>query len=225
MPESPAKRRARRRLLSWIPISIVALLCVGFVVAAIQMQNSWWTDDDRPASEDQQASDGTSMLTGAGLDYLTREGVLRVRVGSDSLPAEELGLDANTSQSFEPITPIQAVVVADDGAFHVDLVRSFTVTTSNGRVESVQLVREANGDWLAVFAHLQRVAEHWGWSEADLALLQDDLTAAAHEGDGQQYSGRLAPVPHNGALASAEVAVDVPAAEVTLTFTVSEDDS
>jgi hypothetical protein len=216
-----AKARARRRLLSWIPISIVALICVGFVVATVLMQNSWWTDGDRPPSADQQAPDGMSVFTDAGMDYLTRQGVVRLRVGSESLPAAELGLEANGTQTFEPLTPIQAVVLADEGSFHVDLVRSFSIATSGGRVESVQLVREANGDWLSVFPHLQRLAQFWGWTDADLAQLEDDLTAAARAGNGKRYSARLAAIEHNGALASADVEVDLPASEVTVTFLIS----
>ncbi|MDW4572458.1 hypothetical protein R8Z57_06645 [Microbacterium sp. M3] len=216
------QRRSRRRLLSWIPISIVALICVGFVVAALLMQNSWWIDDDRPASADQQASDGMSMLTDPGVDYLTRKGILRVRVGEDALPAAELGLEADGSRTFEPLTPVQAVVIADDGAFYVDLVRSFTVTTAGGRVESVALVRETNGDWLSMLPVLQDAAESWGWTDEDLARLEEDLTSAAHEGDGKQYSAQLGPVEHNGALSSATVDVDLDSSEVTVSFVVAD---
>jgi hypothetical protein len=222
VPEPVAKRRARRRLLSWIPISIVAVLCAGFVVGALVMQNSWWLDDDRPASTDQQASDGMSMLTDAGADYLTRRGILRVKVGEKSLPAAELGLEADGERRFDLITPVQAVVLADDGTFYVDLVRSFTVTTSKGRVESVRLERDTNGDWLSALPSLQGMAESWGWTDADFARLQDDLTAASHEGDGKRYSAELGPVEHNDALSSAEVAVDLDASQVTVAFIVSE---
>jgi hypothetical protein len=217
-----ARRRARRRLLSWIPISIVALICLGFVVASVVMESSWWIDEDRPASADQEASDGMSVFTEAGVDYLTREGTLRMRVGSGSLPSSELGLEANGSQSFEPIVPIEAVVIAPDGSFHVDLVRSFTITTSNGEVESVQLVREANGDWLTVFPDLERVAKFWGWTDADLEQLQRDLTAASHDGNGKQYSAQLPAVEHNGALVSAQVDVDLPESGATVTFAISQ---
>ena len=217
-----ANRRVRRRLLSWIPISIVALICLGFVVASVLMQTSWWIDEARPASADQEASDGMSTFTEAGVDYLTRQGTLRMRVGSGSLPTSELGLEANESRSFEPIVPIEAVVIAPDGSFHVDLVRSFTVTTSNGEVESVKLVREANGDWLSVFPNLERMAQYWGWTDADLEQLQRDLTAASHDGNGRQYSAELPAVEHNGALVSAQVDIDLPRADVTAAFLISQ---
>ncbi|WP_374977952.1 hypothetical protein ACEYYH_09610 [Microbacterium trichothecenolyticum] len=68
-----------------------------------------------------------SVFTESGVDYLTREGTLRMRVGSGSLPSSELGLDANGARSFEPIVPIEAVAIAPDGSFHIDLVRSSAV--------------------------------------------------------------------------------------------------
>ncbi|WP_124292805.1 hypothetical protein [Microbacterium sp. ABRD28] len=221
MPEPMTRTGAKRRLLSWVPISIVALICLGFVVAVVSMENSWWVDEDRPATADQEASDGMSVFTEAGVDYLTREGRLLMRVGSGSLPSSELGLQANETQSFEPIVPIEAVIVAPDGSFYVDLLRSFTITTSRGEVESVQLVREANGAWLTVFPNLQRTARFWGWTDSDLEQLQRDLTAASHEGNGNQYSAELPAVEHNGALVSAHVDVDLSQSEITATFLIS----
>lgn len=221
MTRSPAQRRARRRLLGWLPITFVALICVGVVIAAVLMQNSWWTDSRRPAAADQQAADGTSMFGGPGIDYLTRQGVLRIRIGEDSLPARTVGLEERGRQTFRPITPIEAVVVAPDGAFYLDLVRSFTVVTDGDRVESVELVREADGAWQSVFPQLRDVAPSWGWTDADLERLQDDLTVASAAEGGGVYSARTAPVAHKGAEVSAEVSVDVPNADVTATFVIS----
>lgn len=204
-----------------MPISIVALICIGFVVAANVMQNSWWNDRDRPPSADQQASDGMSLFTGAGVDYFTREGIMRVRVGSDAPTATELGLPADGEASFEPLTPVQVIVLAPDGAFHIDLVRSFTVTTEHDHVESVELEPEANGSWLAVLPHLERMSTSWGWTSESLDQLQTDLTAASHSADAEDYSAQLTPVEHKGALVSAEVGVSVQNAGVIATVSVA----
>ncbi|NYF18303.1 hypothetical protein HDC37_003159 [Microbacterium sp. AK009] len=144
-----------------------------------------------------------------------------VRIGENSLPASQLGLEADGRQSFEPRTPVEAVVLGPDGSFNVDLVRSFTLVASGNRVTSVEIVREANGAWLTVLPNLERVASFWGWSDSDLDRLQDDLTAAA-PATGDVYSARLASIEHNGALVTAEILVDVPASEVTATFIVSQ---
>lgn len=221
MSPSVQQRRSRRRLLGWIPTAIAAAICVGVVVAAILMQNSWWTDPERPATADQQAPDGMSMLGDPGVDYLTRQGALRIRIGPDSLTATELGLEPDGSQAFEPITPVQAIVVAPAGSFHLDVTRSFTVVVSDDEVQSVQLVPESDGTWRTALSHLQRIAPYWGWTEAEIDQLEDDLTIASRAGDGQAYSAEITPAEHKGALASAEVAVDVASSQVTITFIVS----
>jgi hypothetical protein len=221
MSPSMQQRRSRRRVLGWIPTAIGAVICVGVVVAAILMQNSWWNDPERPPAADQRAPDGMSMLGGPGIDYLTRQGALRVRVGPDALAATELGLEANGSQTFEPLTPVQAIVLAPEGSFHVDVIRSFTVVASEDRVQSVQLVPETDGSWLTALAHVQRMAPYWGWTEAEISGLEADLTLASQAGDGRAYSAEIPPVEHKGAMASAEVSVDVSSSEVTTTFIVS----
>lgn len=208
-------------MLSWVPISIVALLCVGFVVAAVAMQNSWWIDTERPASADQEASDGMSIFSGAGVDYIGREGLMKIRVTEDALSAAELGLPAEGTETFEPIVPVTALVLGGDGVFSLDLVRSFAITTSGGRVESIELSRVSNGAWLSVFPHLASVAEGWGFTDADVAALQEDLTAASRENGGDRYSAAIDPVLHNGAMSSAEITVDIQSSQVTVTFEVS----
>lgn len=221
MSPSVQQRRSRRRLLGWIPTALAAVICVGVVVAAILMQNSWWNDPERPPAADQRAPDGMSMLGGPGIDYLTRQGALRVRVGPDALAATELGLEANGSQTFEPLTPVQAIVLAPDGSFHVDVIRSFTVVASEDQVQSVQLVPESDGSWLTALSQVQQLAPYWGWTEAEISRLEADLTLAAQAGDGRAYSAEIPPVEHKGAMASAEVSVDVSSSEVTTTFIVS----
>ncbi len=221
MSPSVQKRRSRRRLLGWIPTAIAAAICVGVVVSAILMQNSWWTDPERPATADQQAPDGMSMLGDPGIDYLTRQGALRIRIGPDSLTATELGLEPDGPETFEPITPVQAIVVAPAGSFHVDVTRSFTVVAADDVVQSVHLVLESDGTWRTALSHLQRIASYWGWTDAEIDQLEHDLTVASRAGDGQAYSAEITPAEHKGALSSAEVAVDVTSSQVTTTFVVS----
>jgi len=211
----PTKRRA---LLSWLPISIVALMCVAVVVAVIALQNSWWNDADARPSEDQQAVDGMSLFSPAGMDYLTRDGVMRVKVRADSLSATDLGLEPDASQVFEPISPSKAVVLGADGAFTLDLVKSFTITTVDDRVESVSLVQDGPGTWLEIYPQLEKIAAAWGWSDEQLDQLQTDLTTASRTANGATYSAALPEVQHKGALSSAEVTIDQDHGTVGLTF-------
>lgn len=221
MPSPSEQRiRARRRALrSWIPISIVTLLCVGFVVGVIAVQNSWWTAEHPRPAADQAAADGMSVFSGPGVDFLTREGVMRVKVRADSLSADELGLKQRGTQSIEPIVPVRAVVLGADGAFTVDLVQSFTITTTNDRVEAVELVQDGRGMWLAIYPQLERMAPSWGWTAEQLEQLQTDLTTASRNTSAPTYSARLPEVLHKGALVSAEVTIDFDGGDVGLAFT------
>ncbi len=213
----PTKRRV---LLSWLPISIVALLCIGVVVGVIAVQNSWWTDTSSP-SENQQAPDGMSMFGAPGVDFFTRDGTVRVKVDADSLPATELGLDPDAEQVFEPIVPISAVILGADGAFTLDLVKTITVTTSDDRVQSVELVQDGQGMWLSIYPQLQRIAPSWGWTAEQLDQLQTDLTAASRESKSATYSAALPQVEHKGALTSAEITIDPDGGNVGLAFTIA----
>lgn len=220
---SEERRRSKRRrvVLSWIPISIVALICVGVVVGAVAVQNSWWTQADPRPSTDQQASDGMSLFEPPGIDFLTHEGVVRVKVRADSLPASQLGLDVDGTETVEPRVPISAVVLTADGAFNVELVKSFTITTSDNQVTSVELVQDGQGMWLTIYPQLQRIAPSWGWTAQQLEQLRIDLTTASRDTTGPTYSATLPAVEHKGALASAEVTIDTDSGNVGLAFTVA----
>lgn len=183
--------------LSWMPISIVALLCIAVVVGVVAVQNSWWTDTSAP-SDDQQAPDGMSMFGDPGVDFFTRDGTVRVKVRADSLPATELGLEPDAAAVFESIVPISAVILGADGAFTLDLVKTITVTTAGNLVESVDLVQDGRGSWLSIYPQLQRIAPSWGWTAEQLDQLQADLTAASRESASSRYSATLPHVEHKG---------------------------
>lgn len=222
MPSLSEQRVGTRRqaMRSWIPISIVALLCVAFVVGVFAVQNSWWTAEDPQPTADQAASDGMSVFSGPGVDFLAREGVVRVKVRTDALPAAELGLEPEAARTIEPIVPVRAVVLGADGAFTVDLVKSFTLTTANDRVDAVELVQDGRGRWTAIYPQLERIAPAWGWTEEQLEQLQTDLATASRNSSAPTYSARLPEVVHKGALVSAEVTIDVDGGDVGLAFTI-----
>lgn len=212
-----AEKRRRKALLSWVPITIVALVCAGFVVGAIAMQNSWWTQDDPTASDDQQMSDGTSRFDRAGVDFFTRQGTMRVKLREDAAPASALGLDADGRQDFAPITPVTAVIVAPDGAFAYELVDSFSLETEGDRVTEVRLLLDGAKTWAGVTSQLQAMAAEWGWTTAQLDQLTQDI------GDKMRAGGEtVVPLPSvtvKGATVSAEVAVDT---DVSLTLVITD---
>ena len=183
-------------------------------------QNSWWIDPSSP-SEDQQAPDGMSLFGGPGVDFFTRDGTVRVKVRDDSLSATELGLEPDDVKVFEPIVPVGAVVLAADGAFTLDLVKTITVTTSDDRVESVKLVQDGPGMWLSIYPQLKRTAPAWGWTPEQLDQLQTDLATASQQSSSNIYSAALPQVEHKGALVTAEVTIDPNGGTVGLAFTIA----
>lgn len=220
---SVARPVKRRWWLSWLPTSIVASLCVAVVIGVIAMQNSWWTDPNPVGSADQVAADGTSLFGDAGADFFTRQGIVRLKVNTSGLPASELGLDPDAVQTFEPPVPIKAVVLGEDGAFYLDPVRSFSITTVDNEVQSVTIEREGDGRWQSVLAELESMQTSWGWTSEDLKTLSNDLAAAAASSP-DKYTATVGPVEAKGSLVSAEVSVDGTDSRVDVAFTISATD-
>ena len=100
----------RRSLLTWLPAAILVVVIGLVVLTTFAVQESWWAEESPAASADQKASDGSSMLTDAGFDYVNVEGIVRVRIGDGSLPADELGMGADDEKSAEFRRPVRAVI-------------------------------------------------------------------------------------------------------------------
>jgi hypothetical protein len=219
--DATRRRHTRRRLLSWIPISVVALICAGFIVGANTMQDSWWTDPEPTAAADQRSPSGMSVFTGTGVDYLSREGFVRIELRDGAEPATALGLDADGTRTITPIVPVDALVLAEDGVLHLDLVREIVIETTDDAVSAVRVRTDNDGAWTGAYAEVANVASDWGYTDADLATMRDALTDRAQAADGNAYAATLDARTHLGATVSAEIAVDQRAASVTATFTIS----
>lgn len=199
--------RARRRLLSWLPTTLVALVCIGFVVAAIAMQNSWWSRPTGTPAADQQASDGASRFDQAGIDYFTRDGSVRVKLRDDAESATALGLSADGAKTIEPLVPLSVVVLGADGPVVVKSATSFTVTTAGDRIVRLDVTPDLLPSWQSVESDIDANAARWGWSSADLQQLTDDLAAASQASDGGSYGARLPAIDHEGVRIDAEVTI------------------
>jgi hypothetical protein len=172
----------RRRLLSWVPSVVLLLLIAGFAVAAIGVNNSWWVEANPTASADQTASNGSSVFTRAGVDFLKRSGEVLIRMDGEALPAEELGLDADGSRtvtSFE--RPLLVRVIGTDGALAVDRADELVLTTERGALMSVDVERPVPEGFLQAHAMLSDVADLYGWSTEEVASVPDRFGDARRE--------------------------------------------
>ena len=213
--------RRDRFVRHWLaPLALVVVAGLVATVLAV-FANSWWVDRDRPPSSDQRASDGSSLFTGPGVDYVSATGILLVRVGDESLPAAELGLDDDGERTVDPEIPLQVRILGDDGAFVLESADLVRVTTEDGRVARVETEPWGAANFRELIALLESRAENVGWTADDLAWLQDDLTTAQREGDGEVYSAELTGRSDIGATVSARITVDLPAARTVLTIVVT----
>ena len=212
--------RRQRRALSWVPITVVAIICVAVAWGALSIQNSWWTDPAQTPSTDQVTDDGMSTFTRAGVDYLTRQGVVRIDLRETAEPAASLGLPASGSQQVEPLVPVRAILLGDDGVASVELVEALTLTTDADSVTTVELRPVAPTSWTAAVGQLREDAETWGWREEDFSRLEEELTAASGASDGE-YAAALPPVTANGMTIGAMVTIRGEDAPVGLSYTFS----
>lgn len=210
--------RRDRFVRYWLaPLALV--VAAGVVAAALVVfANSWWVDRDRAPTSDQRAPDGSSLFTGPGVDYLSATGVVIIRVGDESLPAAELGLDDDGERTIDPDIPLQVRLLGDTGAFVLESAELVRVTTDGGRVTRVETRPWGAANFRELIALLESRAENVGWTAHDLARFQDDLTAAQREGDGELYSAELAGRSDIGATVSARITVDLAAARTELTI-------
>jgi hypothetical protein len=202
-----ARLRKRRRHLTSRVIGVlgslgliaVAVFCtVGFV-------NSWWVEKGIPASSDQQARDGSSVFTQAGVDYFTKQGVLRVTMGADRPGAGALGLPASGTKHVDLLVPVTVEVTAS-GTIDMDLVGSLDVVTSGGRISAIGL--PTDGDYAGLIRQVDDLAPQFGWSGSDVSRFTAQLQASRAAHDFGAYSATIGPAEHDGMLISATLSAD-----------------
>lgn len=177
MPASPRTRT----LLSWLPAAILLLVIGGVVLTTIAVENSWWAEDAPAASSDQKASDGSSKLSDAGLDYVNVEGVLRVRVGEGALPVTEIGLADDEQKDAVFRRPVRAIVAAGAEVYIVDDVETMTARAQDGRLESLVLGVGQALPWSSAVATVEALAPGFGWDPADIAAWEAELSEFTRE--------------------------------------------
>jgi hypothetical protein len=182
-----------RTLLSWLPATILVIIIGAVVAGSFAMQASWWAEDEPEASADQKASDGGSMLTDAGFDYVNVEGILRVRIGDGSLPAAELGMAADEVKEAEFRRPVRALIAAGDEVHAVEDVVTVRAVTRSGALAAVTIGIDAAGSWRGSVDGLRARAEEFGWDATEFDGLDDRLAAFNTEGSGETFTVEIGP--------------------------------
>ena len=101
------RRKHRRRVIGfWIAIVAMLLVIATAVVLTLGFNNSWWVQKNPIASNDQVASDGSSVFTQAGIDFYTRKGVVNVTMTTARPTSAELGLAASGTKHLDFLVPL-----------------------------------------------------------------------------------------------------------------------
>ena len=178
--------------MSWLPALILVVIIAGVVFTTVAVQNSWWTQEDPVASSDQKATDGSSKLSDAGLDYVNVEGVLRVRVGDGALPATEIGLGADEEKSASFRRPVRAIVVAGDETYLVDDVESMVAVAQNDELTSLSLGVGQALPWAIAVDTVRGLADDFGWDQARIDSLEADLADFTRDNPEGSFTAEVA---------------------------------
>jgi hypothetical protein len=172
----------RRRLLSWVPSVALVLLIGAAGLGAVAMSNSWWVQPTAGPAPDQTAPNGGSAFSGAGVDYVRHTGRVVIRMDSEAVPAEQLGLDATGSRRISMVErPVLVQVVGPDGALAVDQVTGIILGTEDGELVSVDLERPVPEGFVQAHRMLTDVADLYGWPEEQVASMPDRFGEARRE--------------------------------------------
>ena len=209
----------RRSLLTWLPAAILVVVIGLVVLTTFAVQESWWAEESPAASADQKASDGSSMLTDAGFDYVNVEGIVRVRIGDGSLPADELGMGADDEKSAEFRRPVRAVIAGGDDVYVLDDVASLTAVTRAGELASVTLTYDNPGAWPDAVDRVRSLAATFGWEAAQIDALDGQLSDFNRDGGEDAFTAQVGP-SGGGARVTATLFYDAASGipPVTLTF-------
>jgi hypothetical protein len=182
-----------RSLLTWLPATALVVVIALVVLATFAVQGSWWAQDDPDASADQKAADGSSMLTDAGFDYVNVEGVFRMRIGEGAQSAEDLGMAADAEKSAELRRPVRAIIAGGDDVYVVDDIGTIDATTRDGELAAITLAFDQPGTWADAVAQVSSLASTYGWDQAQIDGLEDELVAFNRTGSSEPFTAVVGP--------------------------------
>ena len=182
---TPKQRRERKDVrLTIVTLAIVLAVCAAAGIGAWAMSTSWWTESDPVASADQRTAAGESRFDRAGMDYLARTGSAVVHLRSDMSPATALGLEPTGETTVEPIVPVRLEITGETDTIAFAVLPRFTVVSVDDRVTAVRFEPAASGSFPQILAELRTRVPSWGWTEDEVAAVEDEIIAAGQDQTG-----------------------------------------
>ena len=207
-----------RSLPTWLPAAALVVIIGAIVLITFAVQGSWWAEESPDASADQKASDGSSMLTDAGFDYVNVEGTARVRIGEGSLPAEELGLAADAEKTAEFRRPVRVIVAEGDEVYVVEDVGGLTAVSRAGELASVTVAFDSPGTWTDEVDHLRGLGSTYEWDAASIDALDEQIVEVNRSGSDEPFTATIGPSDGDAAV-TANLTFDPGSGATALTLT------
>ncbi len=199
-------RKERRRVIGfWIAVAVMLLVIATVVVLTIGFNNSWWVQKDPVASSNQVASDGSSVFTQAGMDYLNFKGEANVTMTSTRPTAAELGLPESGTKHVDFLIPL---VVNAKGAKTVTIndVDGMNLISAGGKLSAIDI--EPSETYQLMLRQVSALAPQVGWSADAVANFRADLTASLQANHSQKFTATIGPAASTGMRISATLSGD-----------------
>jgi hypothetical protein len=202
-----ARRRKERRRRTGAIVAVVVMLAilVGISIGAIGFNNSWWTQSNPVASNDQKAPDGSSRFSQTGIDYFTRTGVVKVSMGADRPTSAQLGLSTSGARHVDFLVPL-TVRATGGSTLSFPLVDSLDVISSGGRLSAIEIT--PNDAYEQLVGEVHSLAPQVGWSDSAVAAFDAEITASRQASGGDSFTATIGPAASTGMRVSATLSGD-----------------
>lgn len=200
------RRKLRRRVIGfWVSIVAMLLVIATVVVLSFGFNNSWWVQKNPVASNDQVASDGSSVFTQAGIDFYTRTGALRITMTPTRPTAAELGLPASGTRHLDFLVPLTVTAKGTEALSFSD-VDGLDVFSSGGKLTAIEIRPTAT--YARMLGEVSSLAPKVGWSPAAVAQFQANLIADRQKNHGDSFTATIGPAAATGVRVSATLSGD-----------------
>lgn len=200
------RRKNRRRVIGfWVSVAVMLMVIATAVLLSFGFNNSWWVQKNPIASNNQVASDGSSVFTQAGIDFYTRAGSVTVTMTAARPSASEVGLPASGTTHEDFLVPLTIRAVGTR-TVSFPTFNGFDVITSGGAVSAIEL--RPVDSYQQMVSDVVDLAPTVGWSESAVSEFQAALVASRQQNHGDKFSATIGPAASTGMRVSATLSGD-----------------